>query len=197
MHSILTELDKHPDERDLIGKIILAYGVLEVSLLESVRAALDDDVYTATRVLYRLKSESNRLEVADALVRYKMASKKLGPAWEDAYGAYKFCKNIRNAYAHSTWISDPDGTLRFGDLEKAAKTSGGKSQVQFKPLNKTVLKTQYAYFTHANHLILWALDQYQKAAGLPRKLPDHQYVTKPKRIPQPKLDSRGEAPTPR
>ena len=193
MHSILIQLDQHPEERDLIGKIILAYGVLEVCLLECVRAALNDDIYTATRVLYRLKSESNRLEVADALVRHKMVEQNIGAAWEDAYGAYKLCKNIRNSYAHSTWISDPDGTLRFGDLEKAGKTATGKSQINFRPLTRTILESQFGYFTHANHLMLWALDQYQKAAGLPRKLPDDQHVIKPKRLPLPKLDSRGEA----
>ena len=193
MHSILTQLDRHPQERDLIGKIILAYGVLEVSLLECVRAALGDDIYTASRVLYRLKSESNRLEVADALVRHKMADQKLLPAWEDAYGAYKLCKNIRNSYAHSMWVSDPDGELRFGDLEKSAKTATGPNQIDFRPLTKATLEKQFAYFTHANHLILWALDQYQKATGLPRKLPDDQHVIKPPRTPRPKLDSRGEA----
>ena len=69
MQSILIELDKHPTERDLIGKIVLAYGVLEVALLDNVRAALGGDINTATRAIYRLKSEGNRLEVADALVR--------------------------------------------------------------------------------------------------------------------------------
>lgn len=197
MTSILTMLDQHPDERDLIGKIILAYGVLEVSLLECVRSALNGDIYTATRVLYRLKSESNRLEVADALVRHKMAEQKLGAAWEDAYGAFKFCKNIRNSYAHSTWISDPHGTLRFGDLEKSAKTAVGQSKISFRPLTKPILEKQFAYFAREDHLILWCLDQYQKATGLPRKLPDNQHVTKPKRVPRPRPDSRGEAPTPR
>jgi len=193
MHSILFELDKHPEERDLIGRIILGYGVLEVSLLHCVKAALNSDMYTANRVLYRLKSESNRLEVADALVRHKMAAHKLESAWSDAYGAYKLCKNIRNTYAHSTWMSAPDGTLRFGDMEKAAKTPSGKSEIQFRPLTKRLLEKQFAYFSHSNHLILWAVDQYQKAAGLPRRLPDGQYVIKPKRTPPPKLDSRGEA----
>ncbi|QNM83549.1 hypothetical protein H8M03_04255 [Sphingomonas sabuli] len=197
MFSILVQLDQHPEERDLIGKIILAYGVLEVALLECVRAALDDDIYTATRVMYRLKSESNRLEVADALVRHKMTSYKIGPAWEEAYAAYKFCKNVRNSYAHSTWVSDPDGTLRFGDLEKSAKSAVGKSNINFRPLTKPVLEAQYAYFTQAHHLMLYALDQFQTAAKHPRKLAQDQYILKPPRVPRPKLDSRGEAPTPR
>jgi len=190
MESILIELDKHPEERDLIGKIILAYGVLEVALLESVRAALNDDIYTATRVIYRLKSESNRLEVADALVRPKMTEKKLKLAWEEAYRAMKVCKGIRNTYAHSQWLSDK-GTLRFGDLDKAAKSPEGKCEINMRPITKPVLEQQYAYFTQTDHLLLWALDQYQIAARLPRKLPDHQHVTKPKKTPPPKLDSRG------
>lgn len=197
MFSILVQLDQHPEERDPIGKIILAYGVLEVSLLECVRTALDNDIYTATRVLYRLKSESNRLEVADALVRPRMEAHALRPIWEDAYGAYKLCKNIRNSYAHSMWVSDSDGTLRFGDLEKAGNTRIGKSDINFRPLTKAVLIDQFGYFTHAHHLMLYALDQLQTSAKLPRKLPDGQFVLKPKRTPQPKLDSRGEAPTPR
>lgn len=193
MDSILIELDRHPVERDLIGKIILAYGVLEVALLEAVSAALGGDIYTATRTIYRLKSESNKLEVADALVRPKMTALKLGPAWEDAYGAMKWCKGLRNTYAHSQWVSDPQGVLRFGDLDKAAKTSGEKCQINMRPLTATVLQKQFEYFTQADHLLLWALDRYHIAAGLPRKLEDHQHVTKPKRIHQPKLDSRGEA----
>jgi hypothetical protein len=196
LESILIELDKHPAERDLIGKIILAYGVLEVALMEAVKAALDGDTYTANRVLFRLKSESNRLEVADALVRPQFAKHKLGTAWEEAYGAFKCCKNIRNTYAHSTWISDPQGVLRFGDLEKAANSREGPGQVRFRPLTRAVLEKQFAYFTQADHLILWAVDQYQLATGQERKLPDHAFVTKPKRIPQPKLDSRGEAHSP-
>lgn len=192
-HSILIELDKHPEERDLIGRIILAYGVLEVALLEAVSAVLGNDINMATRAIYRLKSESNRLEVADALVRPKMTAQKLGPAWEEAYGAMKWCKGVRNTYAHSQWVSDPAGILRFGDLDKAAKSSGEKCQINMRPLTAPILRKQFAYFTQADHLLLWALDQYQKAAGLPRKLPDDQHVTKPTRIPQPKLDSRGEA----
>jgi hypothetical protein len=193
MDSILTLLDRHPAERDLIGRIILAYGVLEVALMEAVKAALGGDVYTANRVLFRLKSESNRLEVADALVRPRYSEQNLGPAWEAAYAAFKFCKGIRNTYAHSAWISDEHGVLRFGDLEKSANTRMGKSSTNFRPLTRAVLEQQFAYFTHADHLILWATDQYQTATGQERKLPEGQFVLKPKKVPLPKLDSRGEA----
>jgi hypothetical protein len=193
MDSIHIMLDRHPEERDLIGRIVLAYGVLEVALLEAVKAALGGDGNTATRALYRLKSESNRLEVADALVRPKFSEKNLGRGWEEAYAAFKFCKGIRNTYAHSQWISDEQGVLRFGDLDKAAKTHGPKCQVIMRPITKGVLEKQYAYFMHADHLILWATDEYQKATGQERKLRDNQFVVKPKRIPLPKLDSRGEA----
>jgi hypothetical protein len=185
-------LNRHPAERDLIGKIILAYGVLEVALLETVKAALDGDGNTATRTIFRLKSVSNRLEVADALVRPKMASQSLLKDWETAYAATKFCKGIRNTYAHSQWISDEHGVLRFGDLDKAAKTHGPKCEITLRPLNKSTLERQFAYFTYADHLILRALDRYQLATGQDRKIADGQYVTKPKRVPLPKLDSRGE-----
>jgi hypothetical protein len=193
MHSILIQLDNHPEERDLIGKIILAYGVMEVALLEATSAALDGNLTTAMRVLFRLKSESNRLEVADALIRPRFTKHRLGDAWHDAYLAFKFCKGVRNTYAHSQWVSDEHGVLRFGDLDKAAQGHGEKGKIDMRPLTKGVLVKQFAYFTHAEHLILWATDQYQKKTGLPRKLPDGQFVIAPKRIPQPKLDSRGEA----
>lgn len=192
MAGVLYELDKHPAERDLIGRIILLYGVLEVGLLQLVSAVLGGKIYTAQRILYRLRSESNRLEVADALIRSTLAEHHLSQAWEDAYSAMKFCKGIRNTYAHSQWLSD-NGFLRFGDMDKTAKTRDGKSQIDFHPLIAATLEKQLAYFTHTYHLLLWSLDQYQIAAGLPRKLPDGQHVLKPKKTPRPKPDSRGEA----
>lgn len=197
MDSILIQLDRHPGERDLIGKIILSYGVLEVALLEAVKCALGGDLTTALRTLFRLKSESNRLEVADALVRPRFTERDLGTAWHDAYIATKFCKGIRNTYAHSSWVSDPQGVLRFGDLDKAAQGHAETGRIKMRPITKDILEKQFAYFVQADHLLLWSIDQYQLATGLERKLPDGQHVTKPKRIPQPKLDSRGEAPTPR
>lgn len=170
--------------------------MLEVALLEAVKAAMHGDTYTATRILFRLKSESNRLEVADAIIRPQFTSQKLGGAWQEAYAAFKCCKNIRNTYAHSTWISDPQGVLRFGDLEKAANTKEGASTIRFRPLTRQVLEEQFAYFTHADHLILWATDQFQIATKQERKLSEEQFVTKPQRISPPRLDSREAAHSP-
>lgn len=65
-NSLLIQFDKHPRKREMIGKLILAYGELEITIMDLVAATMGGDTKTAVRALYRLRSESNRLEVADA-----------------------------------------------------------------------------------------------------------------------------------
>jgi hypothetical protein len=118
-HSLLITFDKHPRQRELIGNLILAYGELEFILQDILRAVLDDDLMTATRTLYRLRSEANRLSVADAIIRPKMEAQGILPAYLDAYCAMFACKNVRNRYAHAQYIVE-HGELWVGDLDLAA-----------------------------------------------------------------------------
>jgi hypothetical protein len=174
--------------------MILAYGELEIGVMDLVAATMGGDTKTAVRALYRLRSESNRLEVADALVTPKLAEHKLDGAWNEAYAAMKDCKTIRNNYAHGQWVNDK-GQLRFGDLDKAALTKGPKCEIKLRPITMGVLKEQMAYFEYAEHQIMWIGDQYRLATDQQRRVVKK--VPKPKKVPPPRHDSRGEECSPR
>src|SRR4051794_31432912 len=58
-----------PEEGAIIGRLLAGYGELEVDLALCVAATLDDDVDTAFRIMFRLRGESQRIEIADAFIQ--------------------------------------------------------------------------------------------------------------------------------
>jgi hypothetical protein len=153
-NSPLVELDKHPEERDVIGRIILAYGELESLLMHVVTAVLNGDTHTAVRSLFRLRSESNRIAVADAISRPWMRQQKLEAEYQKAYAAIRHCMKIHNQYAHCTWLGDGD-LLRFGSLHEAAKREIAP-KIVFHPISLALLQKQFDYFGFTDHALLRA-----------------------------------------
>ena len=187
--TLLIQFDDHQEELALIGKMILAYGELEFAVMDIVRATMGGDTEKAVKVIYRLRSESNRLEVADALITPDMRGKSYGGYWHEVYCALKRCKTIRNQYAHGQFISD-GGILRFGDLDEAATSKADKFQIRMRPIHLKTLKEQWLYFEYAHHIALWLSDQIRLEMKLPRVM--EAKVPKPQKVSSPKLDSRGE-----
>lgn len=192
--TLLIQFDNHQAELVIIGKLVMAFGELEFAVMDLVRASMGGNTEKAVKSLYRLRSESNRLELADALLTPDLRSKPFGGHWNEAYSALKCCKRIRNQYAHGHFISD-EGLLRFGDMDEASASKAEKFNIQMRPIHLETLKTQLAYFEYAHHLILWLADQVRLDSGQSRMI--EQKVPKPRRVPPPKLDSRGEARPPR
>ena len=194
-HSLLIQFENHPAERDIIGKLILAYGELEFLLLDLVRATLETSneedepsaIVTAVRILYRLRSEANRLQVADAIARPKMTTLELLDPYLEAYSAIFTCKNIRNRYAHAQFLS-AHGHLRFGDLDAVAKTTEPDVQINFRLLTLEQLKKEFEYFVYAEHALMYAANQLRLKTG--QELPQGAVIRKPQRIPAPKLGNR-------
>lgn len=179
-------LDDYPAERDMIGRIILAYGQLEASILDALKASLGGETLTAMRTLYRLRSEANRLDIADALVRPTMAKQGIGELWKDAYDACGFCKSVRNQYAHCQWLSS-NGHLLFASFDIVAK-SPELAKMKFVPILLKTLQAQYQYFGHATHLVSYATDQLRLKTGQQRLIEGE--IRKPPSVPLPSKDSR-------
>src|ERR1700724_287307 len=103
MANMLYEFTNFPREREIVGQLLIAYGEIEYALLGCLRNVLDDDIHTATRILFRVQGESARIEVSDAIMRQAFMKVGLGAKWGNAIGAARICKNIRNQYAHCHW----------------------------------------------------------------------------------------------
>jgi hypothetical protein len=116
------------------------------------------------RVFYRLRSEAQRLSVADALIRPECEAANLSEPYNATYAAVFWCKNARNQYAHSQWTG-MDGALRFCDLEEQAKTTAGELHVKLKGVDVPLLLKQVEYFHYAADWLMYLRDEYRMRTG--------------------------------
>jgi hypothetical protein len=73
----------------------------------------------------------------------------LSDSYNEALGAMRYCKSVRNQYAHSHWRED-DGWLMFGEMDKAAKSFAVKElAVPYIPIDLQTIKLQNKYFGYA------------------------------------------------
>lgn len=110
--------DRLKREGDIIGRLVVEYGELEWTLCLLVSHVIQD-LDVAVKALYRSRGESQRVKVADALIRNRICT-KVSNIYEDIISKIRVCLKIRNQYAHSNWISLADGRLGYVDIEEMA-----------------------------------------------------------------------------
>jgi hypothetical protein len=110
---------RFPDEAAILGRLLAGYGEIEFILGLCADHALKGQ-HAGLRALFRLRSESNRLEVADAILRPLASEIDLLPKYETALAAIKHCKKIRNQYAHCHWADHETAGLFFTNVEVQA-----------------------------------------------------------------------------
>jgi hypothetical protein len=183
MAKMLYEFFHLPREREIIGRLLIAYGEIEFAVMCCLSAALQSDHNHSCRVLFRVKGEGARIEVADALIRPAYSKIGLGPKWGNAYGAIRVCKNIRNQYAHCHWQVFM-GALSFMNLDQmAADSTEGPVILDLVRLDLNLLERQSTYFQYALDWLFYLEAEYQTRA---LKSPNHDLV-EPKSIPAPPL----------
>ncbi len=183
---MLIEFIDFPQERDILGTLLIAYGEIEWALTACVQQALDIGPSDATRILFRVRGESARIEVADAIARPAFAKIGLGGKWGNAIGAVRQCKNIRNQYAHCHWRKFDDGVLRFINLDDEAAAAEGPLIVDAIPLRLDLLHEQRAYFLYALDWLYYLEEEFKKQAGRPSS----HAQAEPKSIAAPPLYNR-------
>lgn len=164
MGNVLIFLKDHPQESRLIGEILIAYGELENSLVDLVCAVQDEDSDTVLRALFRLRSEGQRLDVADAIARKWINQQGLGGVYALALGAIRRCKAIRNQYAHCAWY-EKNG-LCFINLEEAAKKADDPLMLTPRRVNLPLLQRQREFFDYTESLLIHVADSYRKKLGM-------------------------------
>jgi hypothetical protein len=183
---ILPTLRHFPKEEQIIGRLVVGYGELEFLFHCCVGAALQDED-AAFRALFRIRGEATRIDVGDALMRQQYSATKLRDRYNEMIGAMRFCKTVRNQYAHAHWRGDKDGWVSFAALEQAAKSHAGTPTIAFTPIKLPVLTQQEEYFVYTAQTLQHLWPEYEHLTG--------QKLTGPRRpeptiIPQPPLDSR-------
>jgi hypothetical protein len=179
---MLYEFTGFPREREIVGQLLIAYGEIEYALLGCLRNVLDDDIHTATRILFRVQGESARIEVSDAIMRPAFTKVGLGHKWGNAIGAARICKNIRNQYAHCHWHLQ-NGNLNFLNLDVVSRSPEGPIGVAFIKLDISLLEEQLTYYEYALDWLYYLAKEYQKQVG---RLTSHD-LSEPKSLHAPLL----------
>jgi hypothetical protein len=158
-------LERYPEEAAVIGRLLTGYGEIEFELAHAVGVALNS-FDNAIRLVFRVRNESQRLEVADAILRPFFAKIELSGQYGCALGAARHCKAIRNQYAHCHWYSEEVVGLYFTNLEEAAKRREGETSFNMQQISLPLLKEQEAYFIYAQDCLVWLRRESYHRLGL-------------------------------
>lgn len=133
-------------EGDIIGRMVIEYGELEWGLCLLVRH-VTGDMDIAVKSLYRARGESQRLDIADALIRNRI-NPEIKQIYEETLGHIRVCLTIRNRYAHSNWIQAGGNRLAFIDIEELAKRNEpiDLDHLSHYHLTKEVVEDQARFF---------------------------------------------------
>jgi hypothetical protein len=184
---ILMEFADFPEERAIIGSLLMAYGEMEFALLGSLDEVIGPDMNTTMRILFRVNGESNRLSVADAILRPAFTKVNLDGKWGNVYGAIKYCKKVRNQYSHCHW-NLTNGKLYFLDFDQDAQSPQPTVELNYHGIELTLLKKQQDFFEYALEMAYFIFFEYRVRLG---RLPSHEHEF-PKSIEQPPLYNRSE-----
>lgn len=168
-----------PEEAAILGRLLAGYGEVEYELTQCLGMALgEDDV--ALKVMYRMRSESQRLHIADALMRPIYEEATLGNQYSDALGASRYCLRVRNQYAHCHWFDDPKDGLFFMNFADAAEATG-KVLISFRHVDVPLLSSQEEYFCYTLESLVFLYNELKVQRGV---IASHT-LRMPPRIPQP------------
>ena len=185
---MLFEFENFPKEKELIGALLIAYGEIEFALFSLIASVLGDTQDNAVQIFFRIRGESARIEVSDALVRPSLINQGLGPKWSNAVGPLRLCKKIRNQYAHCHWILISD-KLYFIDFDSSVESGSPDTKALMHTVDKALLQKQYEYFSYALDWLYYLAGEYEFRAG--KK--DGHSLPEPKSIAAPPLHRPREA----
>jgi hypothetical protein len=144
MFQINPAFHRFPKEATIIGRLLAAFGELEISVCLNAGDALGmrDSVL---RALYRLRSTSSRIDTADALMRPPIVVALLASEYDRGITMLRVCLRIRNQFAHCNWADHPTGGLFFTDLQNAAEADEGFDTL-WRHVDVELLEQHESYF---------------------------------------------------
>ncbi|QPF87579.1 hypothetical protein IC762_15365 [Bradyrhizobium genosp. L] len=180
MRETLADLLGFPEERDLAGQMVLAYGEIEFKLMVLMGHALSSNTDLAAKVLYRVRGESARIDVADALIRPAYYRVGLGPKWENCFGAIKKCKRFRNQYAHCHWFNF-NSKLALIDFDADVRSANDDVTLQQLEVDVDLLQLQAEYFAYTLDFLSHLEGEYERRTGLTTSntMPEPKSLTPP------------------
>jgi hypothetical protein len=143
----------------IIGRLLVEYGELELDLMNCVQVARKYDLNSTLKAMFRVRGETNRLDIADALGQEPYHTRGLATEFKQMMEAVRYCLKIRNKYAHAYWHDPSQGTeLCYLSLEELAKEEVFVKDLMgltFFFIDEPLLQQQEAYFKYAGDIITY------------------------------------------
>jgi len=155
---VMPAFHRFQSEAAIIGRLLAGYAELEIDLLNCVSQARADFDGTL-KAMFRVRGETARINVGDALGRQAYLKLGLGPDFELAVSVIRHCLKIRNQYAHCNWYDDRSGRLAFVNVEEIAKEKqliSGFDGLTLRYVDVPILDQQEQYFGYADALMTYA-----------------------------------------
>lgn len=157
----------------LVAQMLAGYGEIEWELCDCLRVAMSEKTRKSIMTMfYGLKNEGTRIDLADAILRPEFEAIELEAQYGEALGAIRWCKSVRNQYAHCNWGTHPEG-LTFRNMEEQSrKLFKGPSNHRFLTEELLELQEQYFRYTRACFVYLQhALYPHKGYGCLPTTMP--------------------------
>jgi hypothetical protein len=179
-----------PNEMRTVGKLLVDYSSIEISLMHCV-AMVRDDFNTTLKALYCIRGETARINVAEALAKQKYADLGLAAEFDEGVAAMRHCLKIRNRFSHAHWHNPLDGLcyVSLEDLADSNEIVTDLTNLDFFYLDETLLNRQAAYFDHTIQCLAFVNYEGRKKV---RKL-EHNPVQRPTQLERPPLYTRKRA----
>lgn len=180
------------NEAAIIGRLLAGYGEIDLSFAVCTAQVLahgnKKHKDTILRAIFRMKTESARVNLADTLIHPKLAEQKLAGDYSYIIGCIKHCLKIRNQFSHCHWADYDGAGLFFTNLEDAAEKKDG-FDYEWLHIDVPLLVEQENLFFHTVEC-LWNLEkEYLVRIGFLR---DDEYRKMPKRQQLPMLHNLPE-----
>jgi hypothetical protein len=157
IRTILPSFLNYPNEGTIIRNLLAGYTELEVGLCHCIQVVRNGDFDAVLKTMFRVRGESNRVQIADALGRVPYRTLGLEEVFVRAISAMEHCVKIRNQYAHCVWWNDA-GKLAFAYLEEVANMDTFASDLQHLTsyhVDVPILEAQEAFYVYTDDLMNW------------------------------------------
>ena len=148
-----------PREMAVIGRLLVDYGELELDLMNCVQVARSNDLNATLKAMFRVRGETNRIDIADGLGRAAYVAVNLEAEFDSMIAVIKHCLRIRNKYAHAFWHDPNMGKdLCYVSLEELAKENDvvrDLAALTFFFIDEPLLLRQEQFFEYTRNLITY------------------------------------------
>ena len=153
MTFVLPVFQKFRIEGEIIGRLLVGYGELEIALCRCVAEVANDFDRVVREMFGKRNGARQRIRTAVSIGRSGYKSLGLGDLFDEIVCGMRYCLEIRNQFAHCNFYEDPDNSanLLFANVEELAKQQAKIDDlisVPPKRITQELLKEQATYFNY-------------------------------------------------